>query len=297
MDGKQQAQACFTRDHYHELDIQYQPEQQAVWCYLRPTSRPCCTAELLTELGHFCSAIEHRSKLDAENGKRDGLCFLVLASRAPGVFSLGGDLALFLKLIRAGDRTGLFRYVKSCIDVLYMYYHMPITTISLVQGDALGGGLEGALMSRVLIAEQQAQMGLPEILFNLFPGMGAYSLIARRLDPARAERLILSGRIYSAEELHEMGVVDVLAENGQGEEAVLAYMKKHNRARNGYDAIHKVRQIYHPLSYDELMRIGTLWVDTALQLSERDLRIMERIARTQEKLTVLRPPVEVKQLA
>jgi hypothetical protein len=45
------------------------------------------------------------------------------------------------------------------------------------------------------------------------------------------------------------------------------------------------------------MRIGTLWVDTALQLSERDLRIMERIARTQEKLTVLRPPVEIKQLA
>jgi DSF synthase len=74
-------------------------------------------------------------------------------------------------------------------------------------------------------------------------------------------------------------------------------MKKHNRARNGYEAVHKIRQIYDPITYDELMRIGTLWVDTALQLSERDLRIMERIARTQEKLTVLRPPVEVKQLA
>ena len=297
MEGKQQAQACFTHKHYNELDIRYQQEHRAVWCYLRPSARPCCTTGLLEELGHFHRAIEQQVKLDAENGKRDGLRFLVLASRVPGVFSLGGDLVLFLKLIRAGNRDGLFRYVKSCIDMVHLYYHMPITTISLVQGDALGGGLEGALMSRVLIAERQAQMGLPEILFNLFPGMGAYSLIARRLDTARAERLILSGRIYSAEELYDTGLVDVLAENGQGEEAVLAYMKKHDRARNGYEAVHKARQIYHPLSYDELMRIGVLWVDTALQLNERDLRIMERISQSQEKLVAFQPPAEVKQLA
>jgi DSF synthase len=140
-------------------------------------------------------------------------------------------------------------------------------------------------------------MGLPEILFNLFPGMGAYSLLARKLDPARAERMILSGRMYSAEELYEMGVVDVLAENDQGEEAVYAYMKKYNRAHIGYEAVHKVRRTYHPISYDELMRIVTIWVDAALQLGERDLRVMERIARTQEKLAILRPSDELKQLA
>lgn len=297
MDNKQQVQACFAQVHYRELDVRYQPEQRAVWCYLRPASRPCCTEDLLAELGHFCRFIEHHVKLNAGDSKQDGLRFLVLASRAPGVFSLGGDLALFLRLIRAGDDAGLFHYVKSCIDVLYAYYHLPVTTISLVQGDAFGGGLEGALMSRVLIAERHAQMGLPEILFNLFPGMGAYSLIARRLDPSRAERLILSGRTYTATELHEMGIVDVLAENGQGEEAVLSYIKKHDRARNGYEAIHKVRQIYHPLGYDELMRIGTLWVDTALRLGERDLRIMERIAQSQEKLAAFQPPAKIKQLA
>jgi DSF synthase len=74
-------------------------------------------------------------------------------------------------------------------------------------------------------------------------------------------------------------------------------MKKHNRTPNGYEAIHKVRQIYNPISYDELMRIATIWVDTALQLSERDLRVMERISRAQEKLAILRPPAAVKQLA
>jgi len=295
MDGKQQP-TCFTQEsyHYRQIVTRYDSERRAAWCYMRPATRPCCTPELLYELEHFHRSVEQCIKQD---GERHQPRFLVVASRIPGVFNLGGDLALFLTLIRAGDREGLFRYAKSCIDLLHVGYHLPITTISLVQGDAFGGGFEGALTSRVLIAERQSQMGLPEILFNLFPGMGAYSLLARKLDPARAERLILSGRMYSAEELYDMGVVDVLAENGQGEEAVHAYMQKYMRASNGYDAIHRVRQIYHPISYDELMRIVTIWVDAALQLNERDMRVMERIARTQEKLAVVHPFAEEKQLA
>ncbi|OGI57239.1 MAG: hypothetical protein A2V58_06475 [Candidatus Muproteobacteria bacterium RBG_19FT_COMBO_61_10] len=63
--------------------------------------------------------------------------------------------------------------------------------------------------------------------------MGAYTLLARRLDPARAEKIILSGKIYSAEELYEMGVVDVLANDGEGEQAVYAYIKKQNQANQG----------------------------------------------------------------
>jgi len=297
MEGKQQSGVGLTQESYRDLIIQHDQEHQALWCYMRPSSRPCYTPELLAELEHFNRTVEQHVRQQHESETQDKLRFLVFASRIPGVFNLGGDLVLFLKLIRSGDRDGLFRYTKSCIDLLHVGAHLPITTISLVQGDAFGGGFEGAIATRVLIAERRARMGLPEILFNLFPGMGAYSLLARRLDPARAERLILSGRTYTAEELYEIGVVDVLAENDQGEEAVYAYMRKHNRAYNGYEAIHKIRRIYNPISYDELMRIGRIWVDAALQLTERDLRIMERIARSQEKLAVLRPSASVKQLA
>ncbi|MHB8624430.1 MAG: crotonase/enoyl-CoA hydratase family protein [Sulfuricaulis sp.] len=297
MDGKQEPRVGLAQGNYRDLVIQHDLERRALWCYMRPSPRPCYTSELLAELEHFNRTVEQCVRREHENGGRNELRFLIFASRVPGVFNLGGDLTLLIKLIRATNRDGLFRYTKSCIDLLHVGYHLPITTISLVQGDALGGGFEGALATQVLIAERRAQMGLPEILFNLFPGMGAYSLLARRLDSARAERLILSGRMYSAEELYEMGVVDVLAENGEGEKAVYAYMRKHNHAPNGYEAVRKVRQIYHPISYDELMSIGTIWVDAALRLNERDLRIMERIARTQEKLLVLRPPVVAKQIA
>ena len=297
MKGGQQAQTCFTQEQYREFDIQYDSEHQALWCYKRSSSQPCCTPEVFTEALHVYRAVEHYVRHDAENDKPDMLRYFVIASQIPGVFNLGGDVGLLLRLIRTNDRDGLYNYAKSCIDTLYVGYHLPVTTISLVQGDAFGGGFEGALVSRVLIAERRAQMGLPESLFNFFPGMGAYSLLARKLGPVRAERLILSGRIYSAAELYEMGVVDVLAENGEGEKAVSAYIKKQNRANNSYQAIHKARQIYQPLNYDELLQIAKLWLDTALRLNQRDLRVMERFAQSQEKLVVFRSPSEVKQLA
>ncbi len=86
----------------------------------------------------------------------------------------------------------------------------------MVHGDALGGGFETVLSCDVVIAERGAKFGLPEVLFNLFPGMGAYSLLCRRLDGARAQKLMLSGRIYTAEELEEMGLVDLVVEPGEG---------------------------------------------------------------------------------
>ena len=296
MDSKQQIYGCFAQEDYCELDIRYDGELRALWCHLWPSARPCCTPELLTEVQRLLCTVEQYVKHESDNATQDTLRYMIIASRVPGVFNLGGDLSLFLKLIRASDRERLLHYAKSSVDIVHASHRLPITTISLVQGDALGGGFEGALTSRVLIAERQARMGLPDVLFNLFP-VSAYSLLARRLGPAHAERMILSGRMYTAEELYDMGVVDVLTENGGGEKAVGDYIKKQNRANNTYQAVHKIRQFYHPISYDELMHVATVWVDTALQMSERDLRVMERLAQSQEKLVVFKPPAQAKQLA
>src|SRR5688572_32819961 len=140
-------------------------------------------------------------------------------------------------LIKAGDREAIANYARLCIDNMYRritnFRSPTMTTISLVQGDALGGGFECALASDVIVAEESAQMGLPEILFNLFPGMGAYSLLSRRIGMRAAEELILSGRILPAAKLHEMGIVDVLARDGQGEAAVREWIAKSWKRRNG----------------------------------------------------------------
>ncbi|MGH6629926.1 MAG: crotonase/enoyl-CoA hydratase family protein, partial [Burkholderiales bacterium] len=209
----------------------------------------------------------------------------VAASHNPGVFSLGGDLALFLLLIRSRDRDALAHYARLCIDNIHSqvrHYECPaLTTVSLVQGDALGGGFEMALCSDVLIAEESAMLGLPEILFNLFPGMGAYSLLARRATPAIAEELILSGKILPAARLHEMGIVDVLAKDGEGESAVQSWIAKNARRRSGFQGVMRVRQQVNPVTREELDAVADTWVDCALRLEDRDLRMMSRVVRAQ----------------
>ena len=63
-------------------------------------------------------------------------------------------------------------------------------------------------------------MGFPEVLFDLFPGMGAYSFLCRRVSPARAEKLMLDGSIYTSEQMLQMGIVDLVVPRGQGVQAV-----------------------------------------------------------------------------
>jgi DSF synthase len=113
--------------------------------------------------------------------------------------------------------------------------------------------------------------------------MGAYSLLARKVGSAIAEKLMLSGKIYTAEELHGMGVVDVLAEPGAGVQAVYDFVKKQERRANGFRAIQQVRQRFNPVTYDEMVDVVRIWVDAALRLTEKDLKVMDRFVRSQEK--------------
>ncbi len=251
---------------------------------MKPAGRPSFTHGLLADMR---SAQRWVETLFAETGEGEApVRYVVMASKMPGIFNLGGDLPHFVELINAKDKTGLTRYAHACIDVQHpraTNMGLPITSISLVQGDALGGGFECALAADLIVAEKRAKFGLPEILFNLFPGMGAYSLLARRIGTVEAEKMILSGKLYGAEELKEIGVVDVVAEDGRGEEAVYDYVEAHDRAYGAIRAIHKVRRIVQPVTREELVEVTDLWVDTAIGLEGSDLRKMERLAAAQDR--------------
>ncbi|GAB4119993.1 MAG: crotonase/enoyl-CoA hydratase family protein [Sideroxydans sp.] len=272
---------------YSELRTRFDPEQGVLWTLVSQDEVPCVTNELLENLLHHHDAIKKcEGQVMLQSGTFD-IRYSVMASLTPNVFNLGGQLALFRKLIDRRDRAGLLAYATKCIDVIFpricRFDSSLCTTITLIQGDALGGGLEAALASDVVIAERHCQMGFPEILFNLFPGMGAYSLIARKVGNRLAEKMMLSGKIYSAQELHEMGLVDVLAEAGEGEKAVHDFIRKQERRANGFQAIQKVRQRYNPVTYQELIDITTIWVESALKLTEKDLKVMDRLVRSQER--------------
>ena len=277
-----------------QYETQFDPGTGTLWGYFNPREGvPCFSVGLLKDIA------AHEERFAASGGRLElhGESFdvehYVVASRTPGVFNMGGDLALFALLIRTQDHDALAAYAKLCIDNVYRriqnYSNPALTTISLVQGDALGGGFESALASDVIVAEESAQMGLPEILFNLFPGMGGLSLLARRIGMRAAEDLVLSGRILSAGELHRMGVVDVLATDGQGEAAVRNWIARNAKRRNGLQAVLRARSLIHPVTREELDGIVALWVHAALRLGERDLRMMQRLVRTQMLPTTREP--------
>ncbi|MEA3276042.1 MAG: crotonase/enoyl-CoA hydratase family protein [Pseudomonadota bacterium] len=274
----------FPRSPY--VRVQYDREHQLVWASMGHPERPCMTPELIRELTRVQKTIEDRARSELERERPDRLLFQVLASDLPGVFNLGGDLAHFLDVIRRRDRATLYEYAKACIDTLYpssIAYGLPFTTISLVQGQALGGGFEAALCGNVLIAERQATFGFPESLFGMFPGMGAYSFLARRLSPGQAKRIITSGKVYAAEELYELGLIDVLAPDGEGRRAVLDYVKQQNYRIAGHHGFQQAIDRVHPISYEELLDITNIWVDTAMQLTDTNLRRMEYLLRAQER--------------
>lgn len=265
---------------FTQLTTYFDKKYKVGWYYMGAQPRPCFTGTLLDEIKSFQQSV----KIEMKNSKQEKYDYLVLASEVDNVFNLGGDLAIFSTLIQQKNRMGLLAYAVKCIDVLYnniRHLDSELTTISLVKGDALGGGFEAALSSNVLIAERGTKLGLPEVLFNLFPGMGAYSLLSRKVSKAQAEALILSGQLYHAEELYEMGIVDILANKNGGETAVYKYIQSANRKANSHNAIRRVRDVCDQISYEELIEIAHIWVDFALKLSHKDLRMIERLVTRQ----------------
>ncbi|MEJ1995896.1 MAG: crotonase/enoyl-CoA hydratase family protein [Limibacillus sp.] len=269
---------------YKALEVDMDVDSGVLWTMMRHHGVPCVEETFLSEGRQLQDMVRH-TYLRAEPSVIP-FKYMVFGSTTPGIFSLGGNLRLFVQLIREGRRGDLLSYATNCVDLVYnnaMCNGLPVMTISLVQGDALGGGFEAAISSNYVIAERSAKFGLPEVLFNLFPGMGAYSLIARRVDTVVAERMILSGKIYTAEELYEVGLVDMLVEDGEGKSAVMDFAARNARRHAANLAIYRARHRVNPLSYEELYDTTVDWVDTALTLGEEDLRKMERLALMQER--------------
>lgn len=268
-----------------EITVRYEEETKSIWAYSNPTGRPCYSIELLSEYRQLQWDIIAYYKNDAIESKVE-IDYFVNASLTPDIYNYGGDLNLFIELIGKKDAEGLYDYGKISIDSVYLNavnLHLPLTTISLVEGTALGGGFENALSCNICIVEEQAKMGLPEIRFNMIPGMGAYSFLARRIGVQKTEEMLYSGKMYDAQELYDMGVIGYIAKEGEAEASIRQFMKKNQRYRNSMKAIQASRQRYEAISYEELSDILKIWVNAALNLSKKDLKMMKKLVDAQDK--------------
>jgi enoyl-CoA hydratase/carnithine racemase len=99
---------------------------------------------------------------------------------------------------------------------------LPMPAIAAVHGFALGGGFEIALSCDLIVADRTALVGLPEVSVGVIPGGGGTQMLPRRVGAARAAELIFSARRVAAAEARELGLVDLLVDEGRDREEALA---------------------------------------------------------------------------
>ncbi|MFT3968171.1 MAG: crotonase/enoyl-CoA hydratase family protein, partial [Sphingobium sp.] len=266
-----------------EMEVRWDAALQTLWSYMTPSEVPKYTRALLRDM--------RRWQLETQSLGRSGaldMRYIVLGCRHPDAFNLGGDLAYVADAIQRGDQAGLEDYGNACVDILHenmLGLGLPVITIALLQGDTVGGGFESALSFNVLIAERHVQFSLPENAFGMFPGVGAHSLLTRKLNAAQAERLMLSGRTYSAQDMYDLGLIHVLADTGKGEEVARAYIQQSSRRFNGQLGVYRAAREVNPVLLGELRKIVRIWAETGMRLSPQQVKVMKRLSEKQQART------------
>ena len=270
-----------------QIEVDYDPETLTLFWWMKPTPRPCFNSDFLSEVEQFEGRVAQHQGWIQHLGRECKVENMVFGSRIPGVFNLGGDLAMFIQAILRKDRTSLSYYGNLCVENMFRRvsgFDANIATYSLVQGKAFGGGFECALASETIIAERSATMSFPEVLFNMFPGMGALTLLGRKIGLRKAEEIIMSGQVYTAQQMHDYGVVDFVTEDGNGLAFTSAMINSRQRKRNSYRAMSAAKREFLPANLAEMKSVVSVWVDAAMRLETRDLRMMARLVRAQDKL-------------
>lgn len=278
-----------------QIETEYDADTLTLYWWMKPSPRPCFNGEFLEEVQQFESRVQKHQGWIIHGGRECKIENAVFGSRIPGVFNLGGDLSMFIQAILRKDRATLTHYGDLCVNNMYRRlsgFDADVVTYSLVQGKAFGGGFECVLASETIVAERSATMSFPEVLFNMFPGMGGLSLLARKIGLRKAEEIIMSGQVYTAKQMYDAGVVDELAEDGSGLDVTRAIIKARQRKRNSYRAISAAKRQFQPVSHSEMQAVVGVWVDAAMRLENRDLRMMARLVRAQDRLSNLTPEEE-----
>jgi len=128
-----------------QIDVEFDDASSTLYWWMRPLGRPCFNAAFLEEVSDFEGALERHQGWISYEGQARHVKTMVFGSRVPGVFNLGGDMSMFIQSILRKDRANLESYSRLCVENMFRRvsgFHCDITTISLVQGRAFGGGFE-----------------------------------------------------------------------------------------------------------------------------------------------------------
>ncbi len=174
----------------------------------RPKAMNAVSTEMARSVAGACAALAEDSAVRA----------VVLTSSHERAFCVGADL----KERNSFSDADLVRQRPVARGAYTGVLELPVPTVAAVHGFALGGGFELALSCDVIVADGTAVLGLPEVSVGVIPGGGGTQLLPRRVGAARAAELIFTARRVEAGEARELGLVDVLVDEGRDREEALA---------------------------------------------------------------------------
>ncbi|WP_251553664.1 enoyl-CoA hydratase [Neobacillus muris] len=148
---------------------------------------------------------------------------VILTGAGNRAFMAGADIKEFPQSI---GKPGKKDHVLKQHEMFNQIDFLPKPTIAVLNGLAFGGGCELALTCDIRIAEDHAQLGLPEIKLGIFPGGGGTQRLPRLIGEAKAKELMFTGEPITAQEAERIGLVNKVVPTGEGMAEALAMARK-----------------------------------------------------------------------
>jgi len=142
---------------------------------------------------------------------------VVFTGAGTKAFCVGGDLKEREGMTDEAWRAQHLIFEQGAARVL----HCPVPVIAAVEGFAMGGGCELAVLSDMIVASESAVFAVPEVTRGIFPGIGGTQLLPRIIGAPAAKEMIFTGRRVDAREAKALGLVNHLVPKGQAKSKAL----------------------------------------------------------------------------
>lgn len=137
-------------------------------------------------------------------GADESIKVLIITGAGEKSFCAGADISYMVDI----DPITAEKYASSAQSVLNKIERMDKPVIGAINGYALGGGCELAMVCDIRIASSNARLGQPEVTIGIPPGWGGTQRLMRLVGPAKAKELVFTGRMIPAEEAFQLGLVN-----------------------------------------------------------------------------------------
>ena len=137
-------------------------------------------------------------------GADESIKVVIITGSGEKSFCAGADISYMVNI----DPITAEKYASSAQSVLNKIERLEKPVIAAVNGYALGGGCELAMVCDIRIASSNAKIGQPEVTIGIPPGWGGTQRLMRLVGPAKAKELVFTGKMISAEEAFQLGLVN-----------------------------------------------------------------------------------------